>query len=115
MSNSSNVKKAIWTPAHHKIFVNLCLEQTFEGNKPGTHFTKLGWRNIVESFYEKTGLSYGKTQMKNHWDVTKAQWKAWVKLIGDSDMKWDPISNKFGASEEDWAKYIQASQLSFVV
>lgn len=107
MASSSTLKKAIWTHAHHKIFIDLCLEQTFEGNKPGTHFNKLGWRNIVHLFYEKTGLHYDKTQMKNHWDMTKAQWKAWTKLIGDSNMKWDPITNKFGATVEDWENYIQ--------
>ncbi|XP_062154599.1 L10-interacting MYB domain-containing protein isoform X6 [Alnus glutinosa] len=101
--------KATWTPAFHKIFLDLCIEQTLKGNKPGTHFTKEGWRNIVESFYEKTGSSYDKKQMKNHWSLTKEQWKVWVKLIGDSSMKWDPETKLLGASREDWANYIKAN------
>lgn len=99
--------KATWTPAFHEIFVDSCLEQTLKGNKPGTHFTKEGWRNIVESFYKKTGLRYDKKQMKNHWDSTKEQWKVWCKLIKASVMKWDPETHKFGVNDEDWTKYIQ--------
>lgn len=100
-------EKANWTPSYHKIFVDLCLDETLKGNKPGTHFTKEGWQNIVESFYEKTGSRYDMKQMKNHWSLTKLQWKIWVKLIGDSSMKWDPETKKLGATKEDWAHYIK--------
>uniref|UniRef100_A0A5B7B7W4 Myb/SANT-like domain-containing protein n=2 Tax=Davidia involucrata TaxID=16924 RepID=A0A5B7B7W4_DAVIN len=108
-SGTSTLKprKATWTTDFHEIFVDLCLEQTLKGNKPGTHFTKEGWRNIEESFYKKAGLRYDKKQLKNHWDATKEQWKTWCKLISTNSMKWDPNTRKFGASEEDWANYIQ--------
>ncbi|XP_041000492.1 L10-interacting MYB domain-containing protein [Juglans microcarpa x Juglans regia] len=102
-------EKANWTPSYHKIFVDLCLDETLKGNKPGTHFTKEGWQNIVESFYEKTGSRYDMKQMKNHWSLTKLQWKIWFKLIGDSSMKWDPETKKLGATKEDWAHYIKAN------
>ncbi|XP_059666365.1 L10-interacting MYB domain-containing protein [Cornus florida] len=102
-------KKAAWTLEIHKVFVDVCLEQTLKGNKPGTHFTKEGWRNIEESFKKKSGLRYERKQLKNHWDSTKEQWKCWCKLIDTDRMKWDPINRKFGASEEDWANYLQAN------
>ncbi|KAF2296210.1 hypothetical protein GH714_036742 [Hevea brasiliensis] len=81
--------------------------KTLKGNRPGTHFTKEGWKNIGESLYKKAGLRYDKKQIKNHWDATKEQWKIWCELIS-SDMKWDPETNTFGASEEDWTEYIHA-------
>ncbi|XP_020220250.1 L10-interacting MYB domain-containing protein isoform X2 [Cajanus cajan] len=108
MSSSSHPKvKAAWTPSVHKIFVDLCLQETLKGNKPGTHFTKEGWKNIMDSFYAITGLNYGRLQLKNHWDSTKEQWKIWCKLIGTSYMKWDPSNKKFEASEEGWINYLQ--------
>ncbi|XP_061356707.1 L10-interacting MYB domain-containing protein-like [Gastrolobium bilobum] len=110
MSSSSNPKvKATWTPSVHKIFVDLCLQETLKGNKPGTHFTKEGWKNIMESFYSKSGLNYDRLQLKNRWDSTKEQWKIWCKLIGTNYMKWDPSNQKFEASEEDWTNYLQAN------
>ncbi|KAG2406278.1 L10-interacting MYB domain-containing protein [Vigna angularis] len=108
MSSSSHPKvKAAWTPTVHKIFVDLCLQETLQGNKPGTHFTKEGWKNIMETFYAKTDLNYGRLQLKNHWDSTKEQWKIWCKLIGTNYMKWDPSNLRFEASEEDWNNYLQ--------
>lgn len=99
--------KATWIPALHETFIDICLQETLKGNRPGTHFTKEGWRNIVESFQEKTGLRYDRIQLKNHWDSTKEQWKVWCKLINTSHMKWDSNTRRFGASEEDWENYIQ--------
>lgn len=95
--------RAIWTPEFHKIYVDLCLEETLNGNKPGTYLTKAGWMTIEESFHKKTRVRYDRKQLKNHWDNAKEQWKIWCKLIGASSMKWDPAAQKFGASEEDWA------------
>ncbi|KAM7499333.1 hypothetical protein LguiA_023747 [Lonicera macranthoides] len=95
--------RAIWMPEFHKIYVDLCLEETLKGNRPGTYLTKAGWMTIEESFRKKTGVRYDRKQLKNHWDNTKEQWKIWCKLIGTSRMKWDPAAQKFGASEEDWA------------
>lgn len=99
--------KASWLPALHETFIDICLQETLKGNRPGTHFTKEGWRNIVESFQEKTGLRYERIQLKNHWDSTKEQWKVWCKLISTSHMKWDSNTRRFGASEEDWENYIK--------
>ena len=109
---STSTSKAKWTPANHKIFIDLCLEETLKGNKPGTHFTKEGWRNIMGSFCAKTGVRYDRKQIKNHWDATRKQWMSWVKLIGDSSMKWNPETNEFGATEEDWRNYIKVSILN---
>ncbi|CAK9176322.1 unnamed protein product, partial [Ilex paraguariensis] len=44
--------RAIWTTATHELFVGLCVEQTLKGNKPGTHFTREGRRNIDMLVYE---------------------------------------------------------------
>ncbi|PON87183.1 Myb/SANT-like domain containing protein [Trema orientale] len=74
----SSTMKAIWTAANHEIFLDLCLDETLKGNKPGSHFTKEGWSNIIESYYKNAGVRYDKSQMKNHWDLTKRQWKYWA-------------------------------------
>lgn len=113
MSNSTI--KATWTPSFHKIFVGLCLKETLRMNEPGGRITKEGWRNIVESFYAKTGVRYDKKQFKNHFDSTRKLWKVWVKLTEDSSMKWDPETNKLGASEEDWLNFIKVHIVIIIV
>lgn len=108
ISCSSHPKvKATWTPLLHKTFIDLCLQETLNGNKPGTHFTKEGWKNIMDSFHLKSGLNYGRLQFKNHWDSTKEQWRTWSKLVSTSYMKWNPSKHTFEASDEDWTSYLQ--------
>lgn len=99
--------KATWTPDYHKIFVDLCVEEVLKGNRPGNYLSKEGWMNIVHSFHEKAGVRYDRMQFRNHWDNMKEQWRVWCKLVGTSSMKWDPDTNTFGASEEDWVSYIK--------
>ncbi|KAK6145456.1 hypothetical protein DH2020_022276 [Rehmannia glutinosa] len=103
----SNQVKANWTPDNHELFIDLCLEQISKGNKPGTHFTAQGWRNILESFHSISDLKYDRIQLKNHWDMTKKNWKVWHYLVSDDRLKWDPDRRRFGASEEEWDEYLQ--------
>ncbi|CAH2073960.1 unnamed protein product [Thlaspi arvense] len=99
--------KAVWEPEYHRVFLDLCVEQTLVGNKPGTHFSKEGWRNILKSFQEQTGAMYDRMQLKNHWDTMSRQWKIWCRLVQSSYMNWDPDTNTFGAGDEEWAHYLQ--------
>ncbi|CAM8916255.1 unnamed protein product [Rhodiola kirilowii] len=101
-----NKCKASWSPQIQQIFIDLCLEQIYLGNKLKNTFTADGWCNIAESFHERTGCWYDKKQFKNHWDFMKKQWKIWSKLIADSSMKWDPDSHKFDATDKDWETYL---------
>ncbi|KAL6531053.1 hypothetical protein OROHE_014122 [Orobanche hederae] len=115
-SEGSNVK-AQWTLDNHELFIELCLEQISKGNKPGSHFTAKGWRNIVDSFHSIADLKYDRIQLKNHWDTTKKHWKIWHDLISDNIMKWDPRRRIFGANELEWGEYIhdnpEAAQFRF--
>lgn len=107
--------KAVWEPEYHRVFLELCVEQTMLGNKPGTHFSKEGWRNILTSFQEKTGAMYDRMQLKNHWDTMSRQWKIWRRLIESSYMNWDPETNMFAASDDDWANYLQVTSQNLLL
>ncbi|KAG8380784.1 hypothetical protein BUALT_Bualt06G0052000 [Buddleja alternifolia] len=101
--------KAHWTPDNREMFIDLCLEQISQGNKPGTHLTREGWKNILDSFRTMTGQNYSRIQLKNHWDMTKKHWKVWHKLISTEHMKWNPVTRTFRASREEWDEYILAN------
>ncbi|KAL0452776.1 UNVERIFIED_CONTAM: L10-interacting MYB domain-containing protein [Sesamum latifolium] len=101
--------KAHWTPENHELFIDLCLEQISLGTRPRTHFTTKGWKNLMDSFYSITGLKYDRIQLKNHWDITKKNWNIWHKLISTDGLKWDPATQSFGASEEEWGEYLRAN------
>ncbi|CAL9220382.1 unnamed protein product [Arabidopsis halleri] len=94
--------KPVWEHEHHKVFVDLCKEQKMLGNKPGLP-------HILIPFQQKTGTMLTKSQLKNHWDTMVKQWKIWCRLVQCSDMKWDPQTKTFGASDQDWANYLQVN------
>lgn len=99
--------KAYWSPQHHQVFVELCMEQIRKGNRPTHCFNRAGWDAIIKGFTQKTGLHYDKKQMKNHYDSTKELWKAWKTLIGKSSMGFDPILRTITATEDAWAAYVK--------
>ncbi|KAI3470841.1 hypothetical protein Pfo_027504 [Paulownia fortunei] len=104
-----NPVKAHWTPDNHELFIDLCLEQISIGNRPGTHLTAEGWKNILDSFHSITGLKYDRIQMKNHWDITKKHWKVWHDLVSTDRLKWDPATRRFEASGQEWDEYLQVN------
>ncbi|EOA32707.1 hypothetical protein CARUB_v10016009mg [Capsella rubella] len=93
---------AAWNPEHHKVFVDLCVVQKIS-NSP------LGMEHMLERFQERTGVSFSMEDLTNHWDTMVKQWTVWSRLIECQDMKWDPKTNTFGASEQEWANYLQVN------
>ncbi|KAJ0780978.1 putative Myb/SANT-like domain-containing protein [Helianthus annuus] len=40
------------------IFVELCLEEVNNGNRPASHFNKVGWTNLGNNLKTRTGKDY---------------------------------------------------------
>ncbi|EOA33070.1 hypothetical protein CARUB_v10016407mg [Capsella rubella] len=95
--------RASWQPEYHKIFVELCVEHKGSGHLPGM-------QHLLTTFVEKTGARFTINQLKNHYDTMLKQWKVWLRLIQCRDMKWDPQTKTFGATDQDWANYIQVNR-----
>ena len=67
-SGSGKRHKADWNEKkHHKV------EQVQAGNRPHTHFNKVGWENVIKNFNEPIGLSYEYKQMKNKWELLRKE------------------------------------------
>lgn len=58
---STSKYKAQWSPSAHKCFLDLCVEETSKGNRPGPTFNKDGWRNILESLNKRLGFNIQET------------------------------------------------------
>ena len=53
--------------------LKVCIEEVNVGNKPHSHFTKLGWANIAEKFNKAPNLKYEYKQFINKWDSLKKE------------------------------------------
>jgi hypothetical protein len=59
---------ADWNEDNTALVCELFAEQVKAHNRSGTHLNKTGYKNVMDKFKEKIGLSYTKMQFKNKWD-----------------------------------------------
>lgn len=65
---------AHWTAEDKELFIDLALEQIKIENRPGKGFKAEGWKNVINSFKEKTGITYDQGQFKNLYDKLHGSW-----------------------------------------
>ncbi|KAK2638889.1 hypothetical protein Ddye_026684 [Dipteronia dyeriana] len=103
VSSGSRGSKAIWDSQSVDFFCDLCIKEVEQGHRPVTHFTKVGWDNLVKNFYKTTRKEYNKVQLKNRWDTLKSNWKLWRDLVGkETGLGWNAKLKTIDASEEWW-------------
>nr|XP_011468621.1 PREDICTED: F-box protein At5g07610-like [Fragaria vesca subsp. vesca] len=102
--------KATWPDDIVAIFCDIARKEVAKGNRPGTHFDKKGWENVVKAFNDSTGRDYTKDQLKNKWDSLKNDWKLWSSLLHqETGIGWDPVKKTIDASVEWWKSKIKSN------
>ena len=86
-------------------FIKFYVIETLVGNKLNSHFSKLGWKNVIKAFNNLTGRNYQYRQLKNKWSSIKKDWQLWNTLIRkEIGLGWDPMRQTINASNEWWDK-----------
>jgi hypothetical protein len=102
--------KAVWSRRSTHIFCDICIQAVQMGLRPGTHFSKHGWRYVIGQFEKESGQSFTKKQLKNKWDGIKKDWKIWKSLLGqENELGWDPNKQTVAASDDWWDEKIKVS------
>ncbi|KAK8943043.1 hypothetical protein KSP39_PZI009344 [Platanthera zijinensis] len=52
---------ASWESGEVTLFCDLCIKEIGLGNRPTTHFSKEGWKNLIAGFKERTRKSYDRS------------------------------------------------------
>ncbi|KAL3820189.1 hypothetical protein ACJIZ3_006094 [Penstemon smallii] len=108
--HSDSFIKATWDTKCSEIFIRLCVGEVTAGNRPGSHFNKTGWDNLVKKFGAATNRKYSKVQLKNKWDSLKKEFSQWKSLTrGETGLGWDHEKGTVTATEEWWSRKIQAN------
>ncbi|KAJ9561868.1 hypothetical protein OSB04_007028 [Centaurea solstitialis] len=93
------------------VFIELCMNEVTNGNRPGSHFNKIGWTNIEKNINDRTGKVFDKKQLKNKWDYMKKEWKLYDRLKRiESDIGWDPDRKTIVAPAEWWDEKIKGDK-----
>ncbi|GAV86927.1 Myb_DNA-bind_3 domain-containing protein [Cephalotus follicularis] len=99
----NDVDKANWTPTLVNMFCDACAEEIECGVKPHHHFTKSGWKNVLDGFNKRAEVSYNRGLLKNKWDNLKKDYLLWKELIGkDIGNGWDSIKKSIDADDSRW-------------
>ncbi|KAL3843751.1 hypothetical protein ACJIZ3_001154 [Penstemon smallii] len=102
--------KATWDNNTTEVFIHLCVQEMGSGNRPGSHFNKNGWDNLVKKFSLSTNRKYTRIQLKNKWDTMKKEWSQWQSLLrGETGLGWDNNKGTVDAPPEWWHRKIQAN------
>ncbi|KAK2633773.1 hypothetical protein Ddye_028565 [Dipteronia dyeriana] len=115
-NNINNGSGSISKPDVLEFFYDLCIKEVEQGHRPGTHFTKVGWDNLVKNFNKTTGNEYNKVQLKNRWDTLKSDWKLWRDLIGkETGLGWNAKLKTIDALEEWWHRKLQVGKTPLMI
>lgn len=91
----------------------LALERIKIGNRPRKGFKVKGWKNIINRFKEKTGITYDKAQFKNSYDKLRGSWQAWRGLTSNIGKGYDPDPKTFTTDEQRLQDIIKVSISKF--
>ncbi|KAG8377600.1 hypothetical protein BUALT_Bualt08G0049900 [Buddleja alternifolia] len=106
--NVETTEKASWDLRTTEIFIKICVEELLAGNRPGSHFNKTGWDNLVRKFTTSTNRNYTRIQLKNRWDSLKKEWGIWKRLLrGESGLGWNNEKGTIEATPDWWQRKIQ--------
>ncbi|CAD6268048.1 unnamed protein product [Miscanthus lutarioriparius] len=97
--------EAEWNDERTRLVCELFEEQVRAGNRPNTHLSNIGYRQVAAKFQQRTQLLYTKLQLKNKWDKFKNDYITWRKLlVVGKGLPWDATKGTFVADEEWWKK-----------
>ena len=95
--------KAVWDVETVNIFCDMCIAEVDAGNRLGTHFSRVGWENMVANICKETNKVYSKVQLKTKLDALKNDQKLWKQLVGkETDLGWNDKKKTIDALEEWW-------------
>lgn len=80
-NKKKNKPKIVWDNETMMTFITLCLNELKKGNRPGSHFNKVGWANLEKNMKQETGRAFDRKQLKNKWDNMKKDWKLYDRLV----------------------------------
>ncbi|KAI3708333.1 hypothetical protein L2E82_37500 [Cichorium intybus] len=101
-----------------KTFLEACLHEVTVNGREGSSLKASSWRIVGEIIKKEYNIDADQKQMKNRYDYIKGKFGAWLKLKNKTGNVYNPITNTFNLSEEEWQlemksnKYVESLRSS---
>jgi hypothetical protein len=77
----NNVDSTDWCDENLSVVCEIFADEVDKGNRANTHFSKIGYKNVIQKFKDRIGLLYTRRQFKNKWDKLKQDYRIWKQLV----------------------------------
>ncbi|KAI3783498.1 hypothetical protein L1987_42582 [Smallanthus sonchifolius] len=85
-----------------KTFLEACVHEITLNGREGSSLKQMSWKNVMEKLKTQHNFIADQRQMKNRYDYLKAKFAAWSKLKNKTGNVYNPVTNTFNLSEEEW-------------
>ncbi|VAI69681.1 unnamed protein product [Triticum turgidum subsp. durum] len=105
--NTDKAKRHVWKYSKHKILLNILKDQSLQGGKEGTGYTKKAWRDILGQFNDSRVEKLELQQLKNRHKYYRSCYSTMDRLLKLTGFGWDDDDKMIKASEEIWEELIK--------
>ncbi|KAJ9546353.1 hypothetical protein OSB04_018896 [Centaurea solstitialis] len=85
-----------------KTFLEACILEVGLNGKEGSSLKALSWKKVAETLKTTHNFIVDRKQMRNHFDYLKGKYGAWLKLKNKTGNVYDPSTNTFNLTPEEW-------------
>ncbi|KAJ9552517.1 hypothetical protein OSB04_016562 [Centaurea solstitialis] len=93
-----------------KTFLEACILEVGLNGKEGSSLKALSWKKVAETLKTTHNFIVDRKQMRNHFDYLKGKYGAWLKLKNKTGNVYDPSTNTFNLTPEEWDLEIESNR-----
>ncbi|KAJ0587225.1 putative Myb/SANT-like domain-containing protein [Helianthus annuus] len=93
-----------------KTFLEACIVEVTLHGREGSSLKQSSWKNVAEKLKTEHNFIADQKQMKNRYDYLKSKFAAWSKLKNKTGNVYNPVTNTFNLSEEEWQLEIKSNK-----
>ena len=85
-----------------KTFLEACIQELTSNGREGSGLKASSWAVVAEKLKTDHNFIVDKKQMKNRYDYLKAKYAVWLKLKNKTGNIYNPVTNSFNMTNEEW-------------
>ncbi|XP_024962168.1 uncharacterized protein LOC112502491 [Cynara cardunculus var. scolymus] len=93
-----------------KTFLESCITEVGLNGNEGASLKALSWKKVADTLKSTHNFVVDRKQMWNHFDYLKGKYGAWLKLKNKTGNVYDPSTNTFNLTLEEWELEIETNR-----